>query len=59
MMSTDPPAQDQQEFVQTSKFFSLYLELYKNKSQELDSASKFKFSFRKLNYRNKQTLNLK
>jgi hypothetical protein len=54
MMSTDPPAQDQQNFVQTSKFFSFYLELYKNKSQEFDSTSKFKFSFRKLNYRNKQ-----
>ena len=29
-MSTGPPTQDQQVFVQTSKFFSFYLELYKN-----------------------------
>jgi len=27
-MSTGPPAQDHQNFVQTSKFFSFYLELH-------------------------------
>jgi hypothetical protein len=30
-MSTCPTAQDQENFVRTSKFFSFYLELHKNK----------------------------
>ena len=30
-MNTCPPAQDQWNFVRTSKFFSFYLEIYKNK----------------------------
>jgi hypothetical protein len=28
MMNTGPPAQDQQNFVRTSKFFSFYLDIY-------------------------------
>jgi len=48
MMSTGSPAQDQLNFVQTSKFFSFYLELYKNKFKNLIQTSKFKFSFRGL-----------
>ena len=48
MMSTGPPAQDQQNFVRTSKFFSFYLELYKYKFKNLIRTSKFKFSFRAL-----------
>jgi len=47
-MSTSPPAQDQQNFVRTSKFFSFDLELYKNKFKNLIWTSKFKFSFRGL-----------
>jgi hypothetical protein len=35
MMSAGPPAQDQQNFVQTRKFFSFYLELVKNKFKNL------------------------
>jgi len=44
-MSTGPPAQDQQNFVWTSRLFSFYLELYKNKFKNLNRTSKFKFSF--------------
>jgi hypothetical protein len=47
-MSTGPLAQDQQNFVWTSKFFSFYLELYKNKFKNFIRTSKFKFSFRGL-----------
>ena len=45
-----PPAQDQKNFVWTSKFFSFYSELYKNKFKNLIWTSKFKFSFQGLNY---------
>ena len=44
-MSTDPWAQDRQNFVRTSNFFSFYLELDKNKFRNLIRTSKFKFSF--------------
>jgi hypothetical protein len=43
-----PPAQDQNFFFRTSKYFSFYLELYKNKFKNLILTSKFKFSFRGL-----------
>ena len=43
-----PPAQDQNFFFPTSKYFSFYLELYKNKFKNLILTSKFKFSFRGL-----------
>ena len=46
--STGPPAQDQQNFLWTSKFFSSYLELYENKLKNLIRTSKFKFLFRGL-----------
>jgi hypothetical protein len=54
MMSTGPPAQDQQNFVRTSKFFSFYLVLYKNKFKNLIQTSKFIyiFSFRELHIDN-------
>jgi hypothetical protein len=45
MMSTSFLAQDQYNFVWTSKFFNFYLELYKNKFKNLIQTSKFKFSF--------------
>jgi hypothetical protein len=50
MMSTCPTAQDQENFVRTSKFFSFYLELHKNKFKILIRTSKFKFSFRGLQW---------
>jgi len=46
-MSNSPPAQDQQNFVRTSKFVSFYLELYKNKFKNLIQ-TRFIFSFREL-----------
>ena len=54
MMSTGPSAQDQQNFVRTSKFFSFYLVLYKNKFKNLIQTSKFIyiFSFRELHIDN-------
>ena len=48
MISTDPPAQDQYNFVRTSQFYSFYLELNKNKFNNLIPTSKLKFSFRGL-----------
>jgi hypothetical protein len=45
-MSTGSTALDQSNFVWTSKFFSFYLELYKNKLKNLIQTSKFKYSFR-------------
>jgi hypothetical protein len=49
-----PPAQDQQNFVRTSKFFSFYLVLFKNKFKNLIQTSKFIyiFSFRELHIDN-------
>jgi hypothetical protein len=47
-ISTGFTAQDQLNFVQTSKFFSFYLGLYKNKFKNLIRTSKFKFSVRGL-----------
>ena len=46
-MSTGPPAQSPYNFVWTSKFFSFYLELYKNKFKNLIRTSTciFKCSF--------------
>jgi len=54
MMSMGPPAQDQQNFVRTIKFFSFYLELYKNNFKNLIQTSKFIyiFSFRELHIDN-------
>jgi hypothetical protein len=43
-MSTCPPAQDQVNFVRTSTFFSIYLDIY-NKFKNLIRTCKFKFSF--------------
>ena len=48
MMNTGSPAQDQFNFVQTSKYFSFSLELYKDKFKNLIQTSKFKFSFQGL-----------
>ena len=48
MINTSPPAQHQQNFVQTCKSFSFYLDIYKNKFKNLIWTSKFKFSFRGL-----------
>jgi hypothetical protein len=47
-MSTGPPAQDQQNFVWTSKFVSFYLKLYKNKFKNFIRTSKFTFTFQEL-----------
>ena len=44
-MSTGHPAHDQLNFVQTSKFFSFYLKVYKSNLKNLIRTSKFKFSF--------------
>ena len=46
--STSPRVQDQQNCVRTSKFYSFYLELYKNKFKNLIRTSKFKFLFQGL-----------
>jgi len=47
-MGAGPMDQDQYYFVQTSKFFSFYLEMHKNKFKNLIRTSKFKFSFQGL-----------
>ena len=44
-INTGPLAQDQQNFVRVGKFFSFYLELYKNKFKNLIRNSKFKLNF--------------
>ena len=46
MMNNGTPAQDQQNFVWTSQFFSFYLQLYKNEFKNLIRTSKFKFSYK-------------
>jgi hypothetical protein len=45
---TDPLPQNEYNFIQTSKFFSFYLDIYKNKFKNLIHTSKFKFSFQGL-----------
>ena len=40
MMSTGPPAQDQDNFARTKTNFSFYLEQYKNKFKNLIHTSK-------------------
>jgi hypothetical protein len=47
-MSTAAPDQDQSNIVWTSKFFSFYLDIYKNELKNLIRTSKFKFSLRGL-----------